>query len=244
MEEDACRTTCFSQCFLVSLPFVVGTAESVIRLVLCSVSRLESGFATRVELQPPLTLSTTSSGLCLCFDWSFSLFELDWFLQLFIEFVLSSFVHWQVVCYPLHSSLGFADFLFLLSAFGYCFVSFPVFFFGGGRSRNRVVRLHPNSPLGDTILECYNCGEHNVFLLGFIPAQEENIVMLLCRTCLSQSSVQELGWDTSIWEPIIQDRSFLPWLVHIPGDREVERSLQITTQQIVKLEVLSFFLCG
>lgn len=29
--------------------------------------------------------------------------------------------------------------------------------------------LHPDSPLGETILECYNCGCRIVFLLGFIP---------------------------------------------------------------------------
>lgn len=31
------------------------------------------------------------------------------------------------------------------------------------------VCLHPDSPLGETILECYNCGCRNAFLLGFIP---------------------------------------------------------------------------
>lgn len=37
------------------------------------------------------------------------------------------------------------------------------------KARNRTVGLHPESPLGETVLECYNCGCRNVFLLGFIP---------------------------------------------------------------------------
>ncbi len=34
----------------------------------------------------------------------------------------------------------------------------------------------PCSPLGDSVLECYNCGCRNVFLLGFIPAKSESVV--------------------------------------------------------------------
>jgi hypothetical protein len=39
------------------------------------------------------------------------------------------------------------------------------------RSKNKQVCLHPESPLGETILECYNCGNKNAFLLGFIPVR-------------------------------------------------------------------------
>ena len=38
------------------------------------------------------------------------------------------------------------------------------------RSKHKEVSLHAESPLGDTVLECYNCGCRNAFLLGFIPA--------------------------------------------------------------------------
>jgi regulator of nonsense transcripts 1 len=37
------------------------------------------------------------------------------------------------------------------------------------KAKNKQVCLHPESPLGETILECYNCGCRNAFLLGFIP---------------------------------------------------------------------------
>jgi regulator of nonsense transcripts 1 len=35
------------------------------------------------------------------------------------------------------------------------------------KSRHKEVQLHSEGPTGDTILECYNCGYKNVFLLGF-----------------------------------------------------------------------------
>lgn len=41
--------------------------------------------------------------------------------------------------------------------------------------------LHKDGPLGETVLECYNCGCRNVFLLGFIPAKADSVVVLLCR---------------------------------------------------------------
>ena len=60
------------------------------------------------------------------------------------------------------------------------------------RSRNKEVTLHRDSPLGETVLECYNCGRKNVFMLGFISAKEESVVMLLCRhPCLQQNTLKE-----------------------------------------------------
>ena len=54
------------------------------------------------------------------------------------------------------------------------------------RSKNKQICLHPDSPLGETVLECYNCGSKNVFLLGFIPAKSDSVVVLLCREpCLN-----------------------------------------------------------
>lgn len=49
------------------------------------------------------------------------------------------------------------------------------------RAKHREVTLHENGPLGSTVLECYSCGIRNVFLLGFIPAKADSVVVLLCR---------------------------------------------------------------
>lgn len=84
------------------------------------------------------------------------------------------------------------------------------------RAKHKEVCLHKDSPLGETILECYNCGCRNVFLLGFIPAKSESVVVLLCREpCLSVNGLKDMNWDLSQWLPLIDDRCFLDWLVKV-----------------------------
>lgn len=45
-----------------------------------------------------------------------------------------------------------------------------------------------------------------------------------------------MTWDTSRWQPLIEDRSFLPWLVGQPSDQEQLRARHLSPQMIVKLE--------
>ncbi|KAI1362131.1 P-loop containing nucleoside triphosphate hydrolase protein [Xylaria arbuscula] len=105
------------------------------------------------------------------------------------------------------------------------------------RARHKEVQLHPQSALGDTTLECYNCGTKNVFLLGFIPAKSDTVVVLLCRQpCASAPSNKDMSWDVSRWQPLIEDRAFLSWLVSAPSDAEQLRARHLTPPQIAKLE--------
>lgn len=84
------------------------------------------------------------------------------------------------------------------------------------RARHKEVGLHKDGPLGETLLECYNCGTRNVFMLGFIPARGESVVVLLCREpCLNSHGLKEMNWDLNTWQPLIDDRCFLPWLVKV-----------------------------
>lgn len=107
------------------------------------------------------------------------------------------------------------------------------------RAKHKEVCLHKDSPLGETILECYNCGCRNVFLLGFIPAKSESVVVLLCREpCLSVNGLKDMNWDLSQWLPLIDDRCFLQWLVKVPSEQEQLRARQISAQQINKVEEL------
>ncbi|KAH0456476.1 hypothetical protein IEQ34_014383 [Dendrobium chrysotoxum] len=107
------------------------------------------------------------------------------------------------------------------------------------RAKHKEVCLHKDSPLGETILECYNCGCRNVFLLGFISAKTESVVVLLCREpCLSVNALKDMNWDLSQWCPLIDDRCFLPWLVKVPSEPEQLRARQVTAQQINKVEEL------
>ncbi|CAI9784992.1 unnamed protein product [Fraxinus pennsylvanica] len=107
------------------------------------------------------------------------------------------------------------------------------------RAKHKEVCLHEDSPLGETILECYNCGCRNVFLLGFISAKTESVVVLLCREpCLSNNALKDMNWDLSQWCPLIDDRCFLQWLVKVPSEQEQLRARQISAQQINKIEEL------
>ena len=107
------------------------------------------------------------------------------------------------------------------------------------RAKHKEVQLHSDSPLGETILECYNCGCRNVFLLGFIPAKTESVVVLLCREpCAASKELKDMDWDLKQWMPLVKDRSFLPWLVKVPTEEEQMYSRRVTAQQINKLEEL------
>jgi len=50
--------------------------------------------------------------------------------------------------------------------------------------------------------------------------------------------LQDMNWDPTQWQPLIQDRQFLPWLVKVPSDAEQLRARQISAQQINRLEEL------
>ncbi|KAG8417300.1 ATP-dependent RNA helicase [Metarhizium acridum] len=105
------------------------------------------------------------------------------------------------------------------------------------RARHKEVQLHPESTLGDTVLECYNCGTKNAFLLGFIPAKSDTVVVLLCRQpCASSTSTKDMNWDISRWEPLIEERAFLTWLVSAPSDVEQLRARHLSPNTIAKLE--------
>jgi len=107
------------------------------------------------------------------------------------------------------------------------------------RAKCKEVSLHRDGQLSDSVLECYNCGCRNVFLLGFIPAKADSVVVLLCRQpCANHSSLKDMDWDAQQWQPLIQDRSFVSWLVKVPSEEDQLRARQISAQQINKLEEL------
>ncbi|KAJ7073926.1 RNA helicase-domain-containing protein [Mycena amicta] len=105
------------------------------------------------------------------------------------------------------------------------------------RAKHKEVILHAESPLGETTPECYNCGSKNVFMLGFIPAKSDTVVVLLCRQPCAAIS-KDISWNAALWAPLIDDRSFLSWLVKPPSETEQLRSRQISFAQINRLEDL------
>ena len=72
------------------------------------------------------------------------------------------------------------------------------------KAKLKEVQLHKDSPLGDTVLECYNSGSRNVFALGFVPVKAENTVVLLSRdTSPNAAGIKDLNLDLTTWEPLI-----------------------------------------
>lgn len=107
------------------------------------------------------------------------------------------------------------------------------------RSRSHQVQLHPESPLGETILECYNCASKNSFVLGFVPASASSVVVLLCRVCVETvPALKDMDWELSQWHPLIQDRRFLPWLIKEPAEPLLLAARDISPAHMTKLEEL------
>ncbi|EFJ52298.1 hypothetical protein VOLCADRAFT_86581, partial [Volvox carteri f. nagariensis] len=102
------------------------------------------------------------------------------------------------------------------------------------KSKNKEVQLHKDSPLGDTVLECYASGSRNLFVLGFVPVKSENTVVLLARdTPPNHPTIRDLNLDLSQWQPIVEDRGLVPWLVKQPGEQELLRARHLTLAQVL-----------
>ncbi|VEU23215.1 DEKNAAC104325 [Brettanomyces naardenensis] len=101
-------------------------------------------------------------------------------------------------------------------------------------ARHNVVSLHPDSDLGDTTLECYKCGNRNVFVLGFVAAKQESLVVILCRLPCAQGKNPD--WDTDHWQSLIEERQLLPWVAQPPSDEEMMNARSITATQVTQLE--------
>eukprot|EP00924_Labyrinthula_sp_SR-Ha-C_P009156 snap_masked-scaffold_2-processed-gene-14.29-mRNA-1 protein AED:0.20 eAED:0.22 QI:0/0/0/1/1/1/3/0/1016 len=114
------------------------------------------------------------------------------------------------------------------------------------RAKHKSIVLHPQSHLGGTTLECYNCGNRNIFMMGFLPAQGQSVVALLCRNCLGAApgKFKQIGWSLESWMPVIQDRRIISWLVSSNNENVdivtpfSQLGVKITTTQLNKLEDL------
>lgn len=105
------------------------------------------------------------------------------------------------------------------------------------KGKFREVALHKNSPLGETVLECYASGSRNVFALGYCPLKDENTVVLLSRdTPASTPAIKDLNLDVSQWQSLIADRAFVDWLVKEPGPEELHRARRLTADEATRLE--------
>uniref|UniRef100_A0A0N5CES7 DNA helicase n=1 Tax=Strongyloides papillosus TaxID=174720 RepID=A0A0N5CES7_STREA len=105
------------------------------------------------------------------------------------------------------------------------------------RAQHREINFHKEAELGDSVLECYQCGVKNIFLLGFVPAKNDNVIVVLCRNCSSMAT-KSANWCADEWHCLIEERSLLPWIAKVPTVKERIKSFRITTAQIKALEEL------
>lgn len=101
-----------------------------------------------------------------------------------------------------------------------------------------MVALHPDSDFGDSVLECYQSGNKNIFSLGYVSAKSDTFVVLLSRNASTTSAAKNMDWDVSKWQPLIENRQFLSWIANVPSEEEEIRARHITASQIIKLEEL------
>lgn len=106
------------------------------------------------------------------------------------------------------------------------------------KSGHKEVSLHPDSPVGDAILECYNCGCKNIFLLGYVQSKGDSVVVLLCRQPCALNTPKDMDWDIESWSPLISERAILPWLVQEPTEQHLALARKLNPAQIEKLEIL------
>ncbi|KAH3663833.1 hypothetical protein OGAPHI_005236 [Ogataea philodendri] len=101
-------------------------------------------------------------------------------------------------------------------------------------SKHQSLCLHPDSDFGETMLECYNCGNRNLFVLGFVSAKTDSVVVILCR--LPCAASKNADWDTENWQSLVENRQLLPWMAKPPSEEEIQHARPITAVQISKLE--------
>lgn len=99
--------------------------------------------------------------------------------------------------------------------------------------------LHAGSKLGDTQIECYSCRNRNPFLLGSVPAKEEQMMILLCRNpCASRNALKDVDWEPNEWSPLISDRRIVHWLLAQPSEKKEKRARPTTLREMQRLEEL------
>ena len=106
------------------------------------------------------------------------------------------------------------------------------------KSKHKELYLSPNSCLGEMFLECYNCSQKNIFLLGFLESKEGNSGIFICREpCLTTCKIDDNNFDKTKWISLINDKKILDWIVNPPSNDNENRLCQIVNiRNMSKLE--------
>ena len=105
------------------------------------------------------------------------------------------------------------------------------------KSKSKEIELHSENPLGVSTLECYVCGNKNIFLLGFVPLEESQVLIVCRMPCLTNQS-NEFKWDANEFSPLVQEKALAEWLVKPSSESILRRARTVTMEQINALEEL------
>eukprot|EP00835_Amoeboradix_gromovi_P000478 NODE_17_length_41373_cov_0.337016.p2 type:complete len:879 gc:universal NODE_17_length_41373_cov_0.337016:8591-5955(-) len=98
------------------------------------------------------------------------------------------------------------------------------------KAKHAECELPSSHPLGPLDIDCYTCKTKNIFILGSIPAQSNETMIIVCRDCNGTNKLTS-EWNTSMWEPLILDKAVQDWII------ESKRSaLNIQDLQTIHLE--------
>ena len=106
------------------------------------------------------------------------------------------------------------------------------------KSKHKEIYVSKESPVGEMVMECYNCSCKNIFLLGFLESKEKGEGFIICREpCLTTCKVEDNFFDKTKWVPLISGKIILDWIVPEPSN-DVEKHLcqRVNIRNMSKLE--------
>ena len=106
------------------------------------------------------------------------------------------------------------------------------------KSKHKELYCGPNSCIGEMFLECYNCSQKNIFLLGFLESKEGNSGIFICREpCLTTCKIDDNNFDKTKWVSLINDKKILDWIINPPStDNENRLCQKVNIRNMSKLE--------
>ncbi|CAG9322275.1 unnamed protein product [Blepharisma stoltei] len=104
------------------------------------------------------------------------------------------------------------------------------------KAGHKKIALHPSNSFSGFPIECAECSQQNIFLLGIVLSRSSNEIKYLCRNpCGLNSKLQEDQWDLAGWQPCISERSITSLLVK-SNQTELSQALNISMKKIAVIE--------
>eukprot|EP00890_Picochlorum_soloecismus_P003014 jgi/Picsp_1/3713/NSC_06549-R1_regulator of nonsense transcripts 1 len=104
------------------------------------------------------------------------------------------------------------------------------------KSRCREFSLHTSNPLGGIVLHCQATGNRDILALGFAPGPMDEKVIVSRDFLDLDIKISGLTFDESKWQPLIQDRALIDWVVKHPSQKEMKRCKKPSPSLINRLE--------